>query len=115
MREDYKEFFTRKSDGSTNYYIKSEQVERGEERVIQWISGEDETTAFTSLRFGIEKLGVMNWFAEEKSPGAGELYWTENPVHLMEGERLVMRFNGTTNNDILKGSILGYTKRIPKP
>lgn len=115
MKEDYKDFLGKASDGSTNIDLKSEQVERGERLTLQWIASEDEDTAFTYLRYGIEKGGVIHWFAEEKSPSAGELYWTENPLHLVEGERLVARFNGTTSADMLRTTLLGYIDRIPGP
>lgn len=115
MKEDYKEPLGTTSDGSTNVDLKSEQVERGQRLVLQRIAAVDETTDFTTLRFGVEKLGGVDWFSHQGSPSADRYYWEKSGIpHLIENERLVVRFTGTTDGDQLRANLFGY-KEISNP
>lgn len=109
MKVDYKEPLADTSDGSANYDLKGPIVERGERVVLQRIAAVDETTAFTTLQFGVEKTGVISWFSYQTSPSAGAYYWENKGIpHMIEGERLVVRFVGTTNGDKLRANLFGY-------
>lgn len=112
MKDDYKEEIPEVSDGSTNIDIVSERVERGERIVIQRLSCENETTAFTSLRLGIGGHGNPMWYIEHKSPAAATLYWDDEPIHLVAGEFLIARFTGTTNGDQLRLVLIGYREEV---
>lgn len=109
MKEDYKEPLSGTSDGSTNFDLKTDPLERGERLILQRISAVDETTAFTTLRFGVEKTGVIDWFSHQGSPSADRYYWSNRGIpQLIFGERIVVRFTGTTSGDKLRANLFGY-------
>ena len=101
------------SDGSANVDIELPAVPNGYKRTIQHISTEDETTDFTELRIGYKtRFDVYHWWEEEKSPGAATLYWMNDLKVIQEGDKLVIRFTGTTDADILAAYIDGFTEKV---
>ena len=109
MKDDYKEPLGKASDNATNFDLKGPQVKRGERLVLQRISAVNETDSFTTLRFGVEKTGVISWFSHQASPIADVYYWENKGIpHLVEGERLVVRFSGATVGDKCRANLFGY-------
>jgi len=100
------------SANATDEYLLSRPVERGQQWRVELVSCEDETTAFTYLRIGIRRGGIDAWLEEEKTPSAGTRYWMNDPFWLAEGERLVVRFNGTTLGDKLAVDVKGAIARV---
>ena len=108
IKNGIKDIITKTSDAATNVDLKTKPVDRGETWCIQKVACEDETNAYTSLRILVGGHGWEHLLAEEKTPSAGTLYWTDEPFFLYPGEFLVARFTGTTNGDKLKVYYTGY-------
>jgi len=103
---------TKKSDGSTNVDltttpVRPDLIERYDSIVV-----EDETSAFTYVRVGKYAAGRYWWFREQKNPLAGTLYWSRDPLYLLPGQYLVIRFNGTTTGDILTAYCYGVRRVV---
>jgi len=95
------------SDGSTDVFLKTDRVPRGEVWVINHVSFEDETTAYTQARLFRGTEQRPQWLSEELNPLAGVLYWDSEEYWLIEGEEMGVRFNGTTAADILTATFSG--------
>ena len=101
------------SDESTNVDIEFPPVDDGDKRTIQNLSAENETSDFTELRIGyITQFGVRHWWIEEESLVAARLYWMQKDKRLMGGDRLVVRFTGTVDGDILAAYVDGFTEEV---
>ena len=75
---------------------------------VQWLSVQDETTAFTSLRI-IKRVGSSERpMSEQMTPQAGRLYWSETPIYLPAGHDLIVRFVGATAADKLRVYATGW-------
>lgn len=98
------------SDGSTNVYLKTPRVLKGESWKITHVAFEDETTAFTSARIfrGTEQAPI--WLTEQLSPAAAVLYWSKEEFWVGEGEEIGVKFVGTTSADALSAMFSG--KRV---
>lgn len=92
----------RASAGASNEDIKSAYVPDGVVWTLDHVAIEDETTACTSARVGIERRGKFSPLAEQLSPVAGVLYHTGQPFRLEAGDRLMARFVGSTSGDKLR-------------
>ena len=101
------------SDGSTNIDIKSDAVRAGWKRTVQRVAVEDETTACTEIRMGYQTLNdLISWLAEQETNQAGVLYWEKDLVVLTEGQRLIVRFTGSTSADVLAVYATGYDEEV---
>lgn len=101
------------SDESTNVDIEFSAIQDGYKRTIQNLSAENETSDFTELRIGyITQFDVRHWWIEEESLVAARLYWMDKFKILMTGDRLVIRFTGTTDGDILAAYVDGFTEEV---
>ena len=110
---EYKRDKSEVSDSTTPWDIVFEAVRVGYKLTIQNISAEDEDTGFTELRFGYKtQFDVFHWWVAQESPQAGVLYWMDQAKKLTEGMQLVVRFDTTTNLDILKVYVDGYEEKV---
>lgn len=95
------------SDGSTNVILKTDRVPPGEWWKITHVAFEDETTAYTSARVFRRTEQTPAWLSEQLSPPAGVLFWDAEEYWLAEGEEAGVRFNGTTDGDVLTANFSG--------
>ena len=101
------------SDGSTNVDIEFPAVKDGYKRTLQNLSAEDETSDFTELRIGyITQFDVRHWWIEEEALVAARLYWMDKEKRLLEGDKLVIRFTGTTDKDVLAAYVDGFDEKV---
>jgi hypothetical protein len=75
------------------------------------IAYENETGARGTFRRYIEGHGYNHYLAEDTSPGAGELIFTDKVLYLLPGERLVIRQASCTSGDVLSLYAHGYRTR----
>jgi len=92
--------------------ILDDVIKPGFMRRYDLITCENVGHAYTELRIGIKRASYIDWLEGEKSPSAATLYWMDDPVILVEGEQLIVRFTGCTSGDELKVTIVGITKCI---
>jgi len=97
-----------KASGGTYDYVKSNVVPPGEIWCLQGIAYENQTGARGTFRRLIEGHGYDHFVAEHKSPGAGELIYTDKVIYLIPGERLSIRQATCTSGDILALYVHGY-------
>ena len=101
------------SDATTPLDILTDAVRVGWKRTIQRVAVEDETLACTEIRIGYkDQFGEIGWYAEQESPQAGVLYWMKDSVVLEDGDRLLIRFTGTTSADVLGVYINGFDELV---
>ena len=91
----------KQSAGDTNEDLDSARVPENESWRLDHVSAEDKTTACTSLRVGIVRGGVFYPLEEQITVVAATLYSSVQPVHLLAGQQLRVRFVGTTSADKL--------------
>ena len=112
-KSEYKQEVKEISDGSAVVDVELPAVPNGYKRTLQNISVEDETTGLTKIRIGyVTQFDRYHWWIEQDSPQAGVLYWTDRLKVLQAGDRLVVRFTGSTNEDILAVYVDGYTEKV---
>ena len=112
-KSEYKREVKKTSDESTNVDIELDAVPNGYKRTIQHISCEDETTDLTEIRIGYKtRFDRYHWWTEQETPRAGVLYWMNDSKVLEEGSRLVVRFTGSTDDDILAVYVDGFTEEV---
>lgn len=102
-----------KSSGQTHEYITFGPVPSGRIWIIENLSLEDTTSAFTSARILIRGKGYDHYIAEDYSMLAGRLYRHPSRIFVPEGCYLVVRFTGTTANDVLKAYLNGFEVKQP--
>lgn len=109
---EYKRELKKTSDATTPLDIVDVKVPRGYKRTIQHVSAEDETLGCTELRIGYLRDTTYHWWVEQETPQAGVLYWMRDAKVLEAGDILVIRFTGTTNNDVLAAYVDGFTEKV---
>lgn len=90
------------SDGSTLLDVRTDPVEEGWLWLLSHYAVEDETTGLTSIRVFIESGSFAYLLEEQISPLAATLYDGDKFNVLGENDRVVARFSGSTNNDLLR-------------
>ena len=101
------------SNGAAQFFILDNPMQAGQWLFIQHATMEDETNNFTGLRIGqgTEETHV-HWWEEAPNPVLGVLYWAETLFYVPEGNRVIIRWDGTTAGDLLRAYLDGYT--VPK-
>jgi hypothetical protein len=103
----YREFFQKKSGGAAYDDLETPPLKENQFLIVDHVSVEDETTAYTNLRVGIKAGATFTPLEEEKSPAAAEVYWTQSELKITEHERLCCRLTGCTSGDVLKVTVQG--------
>ena len=99
------------SAGATNEDVEFDVVPTGRQWVVNWLALENETSNFTEARVFIKGGGDEHYLLEEQALLADVLYWTDNPIYINEGRRLVVRFSGTTSGDVLAAYLTGFERK----
>lgn len=107
-RDFYQTSLTAKSAGAAFDDLNDDRVAPRSFLVVTHVSVENETTAYTNLRVGVDQRGSIRFHEEEKNPAADEIYWTRSRFFVPEGAYLKVRCVGCTASDILKVNIQGY-------
>ena len=108
---EYKRELKKTGDTDATVDMVDVKVPSGYKRTIQHVSVEDETNDFTELRIGYLRNGTYHWWVEEEDPVAARLYWMRDPRVIQGGDVLVIRFTGTTDDDVLAAYIDGFTEK----
>lgn len=110
--KDWKDRIEEKSDNETSFRLETDPVSRGERWCAQRIAIKNETHDSTDLTVAVRRVGydhVIDW---QETPTASEWYISRDPIYLLEGEKLVAIFTGTTTDDKCKMHITGYKESI---
>lgn len=81
-------------------------------KVLSHITVENETSAFTKCRLGIDNGGVDHYLDELQTIAACELAVCRSDIILGEGDIFFAELTGTTDNDILVMTCVGLEKNL---
>ena len=110
----YREYLEKKSAGAAYDDLEPPPLKAQQFLIVDHVSVQDETTAYTNLRLGIKAATTFTPLLEEKTPAAGEVVWTDEELKITEHERLCCRLTGCTSGDILKATIQGKLYHLPE-
>jgi len=98
------------SNGDALFYVQDDPMKSGTWLFVQLLTVEDETTNFDNIRIG-RGTSYLDpfWWEDRPVPAAGVLYEFEPLFFVPEGHRVIVRFDGTTEGDLLNVWINGYT------
>ena len=98
------------SDGAALLYILDNRIGSNTWLFVQHLAVEDITTNFDNIRVGRGKdVANVFWWEDRPVPAAGVLYNFDEMFFVPPGERVIVRFDGTTVADDLHVWIDGYT------
>lgn len=100
------------SGGGTYDDVNDDRIRPGWLLEVSHISVENQTTAFTNIRIGVDHGGVFFIHEEEKNPVADEVYWTKSHFYVSENERVKVRCTGCTSGDFIQVFIEGLLRKI---
>lgn len=100
------------SDGSATVRLKLDRVSAKMLRVLSHTSVENKTTAYTKCRLGIDARGRDHFMDELQTIAANELIVSRSDIILGEGDVFFAEFTGTTTDDILIMTCVGWENRL---
>ena len=103
----YRQSIEAKSAAATYDDLETAPLKENTLLIVDHVSVENETTAYTNLRIGIKQGSTFTPLEEEKSPAAAEVYWSKSELKFKEHERVCCRLTGCTSGDVLKATIQG--------
>jgi len=107
--------WTAASDGAAVFAMPGDYVESGWHwRVVKCVV-ENETSNYTRLRVGVWSGAVFYPHDEIENPQAANIYFTEQDIHLSEGERLLFLLTGTFADDVVRAYVEVMQSREDRP
>lgn len=101
------------SDGSTNVDIELLLPRPNTHYHVTSIMGVDKTTGFTSITFFSGNITSPLEIEQTLLPNVNErIVYNATHIVVKEGERMFIRFTGTTNSDVLTVNCWGYLVRF---
>ena len=98
------------SDDAVNFFILDNPIGFNTWLFVQHLAVEDITTNFDNIRVGRGKdVANVFWWEDRPVPAAVVLYNFDEMFFVPPGERVIVRFDGTTVADDLRVWIDGYT------
>lgn len=110
----FRETITRKSDGSTNYRLRLARVQTKRIRVLTHVTVENRTHAYTKARLGIKSGARDHYLDELQTIDADELAVSRTDIILGEGDEFFAELTGTTTDDELILTCIGWELTTPK-
>ena len=99
---------TKLSDGSTTFRLKLDRVEARKVRVLSHVTVENEISAYTKCRLGIDAGGRDHYMDELQNIAAKELAVSRSDIILGEGDVFFAELTGTSADDILIMTCVGW-------
>lgn len=103
----YRKEILKKSGGASYDDLETPPLKSNQILIVDHLSVENETTAYTSLRVGIKTGPTFTPLEEEMAPAAAEIFWTRSELKIIEHERICCRLTGCTSGDVLRATIQG--------
>ena len=97
-----------KSDGSATVRIELRRIKAREMRTLSNVSEENQTSAYTKCRLGINNGGNDHYLDELQTIAAKELVVSRSDYVLGEGDIFLAELTGTINADILVMTCVGW-------
>ena len=80
--------------------------------VLTHVTVENETSAYTKVRLGIDARGVIHYIDELITVAADELAVSRSDILLSEGDVFFTELTGTTTGDVLIFTAIGWEQDI---
>ena len=81
-------------------------------RILSHIAVENKTTAYTKIRLGIKNIGIDYYLDELQTIAANELVTSKSNIILGEGDQFFAELTGTTTDDILIMTCIGWEQKL---
>lgn len=108
VRKYFEELYAHKSDDESTVDIECQVATDGSRRVVTRLVVESETANLAKIRAYVKRGRVLYPFWEKDEPEDGLLYWTTRDVVVFERERILVRFTGVHDEDMLNVTEFGY-------
>lgn len=101
---------TKRSDGATGSAVRIElsRIKPRVIRVLSHVTVENESNAYTKGRLGITNGGLNHYLDELQTIAACELAVSRSDIILGEGDVFFAELTGTTTNDVLIMTCVGW-------
>lgn len=100
------------SDNATTFRLKLDRVEARKVRVLSHVTVENKTSAYTKCRLGIDAGGRDHYLDELQTMAAEELAVNKADIILGEGDIFFAELSGTTVDDILVMTCVGWENNL---
>ena len=104
----YRRTVREKSDGETTVRLKLNRIKARKVRKLTHVTVENETTAYTKCRLGINNGGNDHYLDELITIAANELAVSRSDIVLGEGDVFFAELTGTTDGDVLIMTCIGW-------
>lgn len=108
----YRRTVNSNSDNAVTFRLELEKIKAGKIRVLTHITVEDETTAYTKCRLGIDAGGRDHYLDELATIAADELAVSRSDIILGEGDVFFAELSGTTVGDVCIMTCIGWEKDL---
>ena len=100
-------------DNAATFFILDSRIPSGSTLFVQHISFEDRTNGVDAIRIGRGKDEFEpHWWEEQLTIVAATVRWMDKEQHIVpEGERVILRLDGSTLADHIFVEIEGYLTR----
>lgn len=100
------------SNGSATVRLQLDRLKATRFRLLTHVTVENETTAYTKCRLGIDASGVDHYLDELPTIAADELAVSRSDIILGEGDVFFAELTGTSNGDHLVMTCIGWEKYL---
>lgn len=100
------------SDNATTFRLELDRVEARKIRTLTHVTVENETTAYTKCRLGIDAGGRNHYLDELQTIAADELAVSRSDIILGEGDVFFAELYGTTAGDVLIMTCIGWENNL---
>ncbi len=108
----YRRTITKKAGATSPHRLKLDRVDARQVRVLSHVTVEDQTTAYTKCRLGIDASGVDHYLDELTTIAADELAVSRSDIILGEGDVFFAELTGATENDLLVMTCVGWEQKL---
>jgi len=104
----YRRTITEKAGATSPHRLELDRVRARQIRVLTHVTVEDQTTAYTKCRLGIDAGGRDHYLDELSTIAADELAVSRSDIILGEGDVFFAELTGATENDLLVMTCVGW-------
>ena len=101
-----------KSDNATTFRLKLDRVDAGKVRVLSHVTVENESHSYDKCRLGIDAGGRDHYLNELQTIAADKLAVSKSDVLLGEGDVFFAELSGSTVDDVLIMTCIGWENNI---
>jgi|GEM_PF-2939199 len=108
----YRRTITEKAGAGATHRIELGRVSARKVRLLTHVTVEDQTTAYTKCRLGIDASGRDHYLDELTTIAADELAVSRSDIILGEGDVFFAELTGATENDLLVMTCVGWEQGL---